>query len=158
MKRLFYIVFAVTTPIVSIWANDSLLIDSTIIAVEDSVRLIIDEMTNVIVHQDSSITNLMIDKNLGFQRGIQEMEGFRVQVYASNQPQVAKNEALLLQQDLAPRVEVEIYVISEPPFWKVRLGNFKTREEANEYKEILNNLFPNLRGGTYVVQDQVIIK
>ena len=146
------------TPIVSIWANDTVLIDSTIIAVEDSIRLIIDDMPNVVVHQDSSITDLMIEKNLGFQRGIQEMDGFRVQVYASNQPQVAKNEALLLQQDLAPRVDVESYVISEPPFWKVRLGNFKTREDANEYKEILNNLFPNLKGSTYVVQDQVIIK
>ena len=115
-------------------------------------------MPNVAVHQDSAITNLMIDKTLGFQRGVQEVDGFRVQVYASNLPQVAKNEALLLQQELAPRVDVEIYVISEPPFWKVRLGNFKTREEATEYKEMLNMLFPDLRGGTYVVQDKVIIK
>lgn len=161
MKRLFLLL--ALTPVLHLWADDTTLIDSvyidsTAIVAEQEVRLIIDEMPNVAVHQDSAITNLMIDKTIGFQRGVQEVDGFRVQVYASNLPQVAKNEALLLQQELAPRVDVEIYVISEPPFWKVRLGNFKTREEATEYKEMLNMLFPDLRGGTYVVQDKVIIK
>jgi hypothetical protein len=50
-----------------------------------------------------------------------------------------------------------VYVISEPPFWKVRLGDFLTREEAIEYKNQLNILFPHLQGSTYVVPDQVIV-
>jgi hypothetical protein len=50
-----------------------------------------------------------------------------------------------------------VYTLSEPPFWKVRIGNFETREEANHYKTVLLQLFPELVGSTYVVPDKIIL-
>jgi hypothetical protein len=114
-------------------------------------------MENALIHQDSMIDRLMIDKRLGRQRGQQELNGFRVQVYSSNQQQVAKNEAISLQQDLKDKLDYPIYIISEPPFWKVRIGNFLTREEANTYKEQLLVQYPNLYGSTYIVPDKITI-
>ena len=99
----------------------------------------------------------MQDKLLGRVRGEQLVDGFRVQVYASNAQQVAKNEALILKQNIAEILEIPIYAISEPPFWKVRLGNFRTRDEANAYKEIFLTQFPEMVGSTYVVPDKIII-
>ena len=130
---------------------DSLLADTL------NVVLIIDEMVNAIVHQDSALTSLMIDKHLGRIRGEQLIDGFRVQIYASNAQQMAKNEALMLQQRIVSQLEVPVYTMSEPPFWRLRLGNFKTREEANQYKNIFLNLFPDMVGSTYVVPDKVVI-
>ena len=125
---------------------------------EDTLHtFILDAMPNVIVHQDSAITLLLEDKSYNRQRGQRQVSGFRVQVYASNTPQVAKNEALDLHETLSSQVSMAVYVISEPPFWKVRLGDFLTREEAIEYKNQLNVLFPHLQGSTYVVPDQVIV-
>ena len=125
---------------------------------EDTLHtFILDAMPNVIVHQDSAITLLLEDKSYNRQRGQRQVSGFRVQVYASNTPQVAKNEALDLHETLSSQVSMAVYVISEPPFWKVRLGDFLTREEAIEYKNQLNVLFPHLQGSTYVVPDQVTI-
>lgn len=121
------------------------------------VVLIVDAMENVVVHQDSLITRLMYDKRTGYERGQYETDGFRLQVYASNLQQEAKNEALLLQQRLEPLVDVPVYAQSEPPFWKVRLGNFRTREEATRYKEIFLKDFPDLQGSTYVVPDKIIL-
>lgn len=118
---------------------------------------ILDAMPNAIVHQDSAITLLLEDKSYNRQRGQRQVSGFRVQVYASNTPQVAKNEALDLHETLSSQVSMAVYVISEPPFWKVRLGDFLTREEAIEYKNQLNVLFPHLQGSTYVVPDQVTV-
>ena len=118
---------------------------------------ILDAMPNAIIHQDSAITLLLEDKSYNRQRGQRQVSGFRVQVYASNTPQVAKNEALDLHETLSSQVSMAVYVISEPPFWKVRLGDFLTREEAIEYKNQLNVLFPHLQGSTYVVPDQVTI-
>lgn len=118
---------------------------------------ILDAMPNVIVYQDSAITLLLEDKSYDRQRGQRQVSGFRVQVYASNTPQVAKNEALDLYENLSSQVNMAVYVISEPPFWKVRLGDFLTREEALDYKNQLNILFPHLQGSTYVVPDQVIV-
>ena len=115
---------------------------------------ILDAMPNAIVHQDSAITLLLEDKSYNRQRGQHQVSGFRVQVYASNTPQVAKNEALDLYETISSQVNMPVYVISEPPFWKVRLGDFLTREEAIEYKNQLNVLFPHLQASTYVVPDQ----
>lgn len=124
---------------------------------EQHMMLITDAMENVVVHQDSLITRLMEDKRVGRQRGQYEEDGFRLQVYASNVQQTAKNEALLLQQRLEPLIDVPVYAQSEPPFWKVRLGNFRTREEANRYKEIFLQDFPDLQGSTYVVPDKIVL-
>lgn len=125
---------------------------------EDTLHtFILDAMPNVVVHQDSAITLLLEDKSYNRQRGQRQVSGFRVQVYASNTPQVAKNEALDLHETLSSQVSMAVYVISEPPFWKVRLGDFLTREEAIDYKNQLNILFPHLQGSTYVVPDQVTI-
>lgn len=121
------------------------------------VLLITDVMTHAAVYQDSALTQLMYDKRTGRQRGEQTADGFRLQVYSSNRQQAAKNEALLLQQRLENKVDVPVYTLSEPPFWKVRLGNFRSREDANRYKQLFLHDFPNLQGSTYVVPDKIVL-
>lgn len=141
----------VVLPVDTVLDNDTALINSV------HVVLITEDMSNAIVHQDSAIIRLMTDKRLGRVRGEQIVDGFRVQVYASNRQQVAKNEALMLQQRIEPLLEVPVYALSEPPFWKVRIGNFLTREDANAYKDVLLNMFPDMVGSTYVVPDKIIL-
>mgnify|MGYP006341640751 CR=1 FL=1 len=141
----------VVLPVDTVLDNDTALMDSV------HVVLITEDMSNAIVHQDSAIIRLMTDKRLGRVRGEQIVDGFRVQVYASNRQQVAKNEALMLQQRIEPLLEVPVYALSEPPFWKVRIGNFLTREDANAYKDVLLNMFPDMVGSTYVVPDKIIL-
>ena len=141
----------VVLPVDTVLDNDTALMDSV------HVVLITEDMSNAIVHQDSAIIRLMTDKRLGRVRGEQSVDGFRVQVYASNRQQVAKNEALMLQQRIEPLLEVPVYALSEPPFWKVRIGNFLTREDANAYKDVLLNMFPDMVGSTYVVPDKIIL-
>jgi spore coat polysaccharide biosynthesis protein SpsF (cytidylyltransferase family) len=126
---------------------------------KDSIEVILitDDMPNAIVHQDSSIRELMLNKRIGYVRGEQLKEGFRVQIYASNNQQQAKKEATELQQRIENLIDIPIYTLSEPPFWKVRIGNFENREEANVYKNTLLQLFPELTGSTYVVPDKIIV-
>lgn len=141
----------------SILRLDSVVLDT--IAAVDTVEVVLltDVMANAVVHQDSLVRELMINKRLGIQRGVQEMNGYRVQVFSSNQQQSAKNRALLLQQDLSGQLKEPVYAISEPPFWKVRIGNFLTREEANNYRMTFIAQYPELQGSTYVVPDKVIV-
>lgn len=168
MKKIFLILaICLPTWLVAqeVWVEDSVpemeldtMIDTDTILV-DSVKvvLIMDEMANARVYQDSTIIRMMEDKRVGRVRGEQIVDGFRVQVYASNMQQVAKNEALMLQQRIENVLNVPVYALSEPPFWKVRLGNFKTREDANAYKEAFLNMFPDMVGSTYVVPDKIIL-
>ena len=71
--------------------------------------------------------------------------------------ELAKKEASELQLRIEALIDVPVYTISEPPFWKVRIGNFETRDSANEYKNTFLQLFPELTGSTYVVPDKIII-
>jgi hypothetical protein len=139
--------------------DDAVLHDTMALDTPDTteVLLLVDLMENAVVHQDSAIYQLMMDKYLGIERGVQEVSGFRVQVYSSNVQIQAKNEAMLLHQELSKQLTQAIYIISEPPFWKVRVGDFRTREEANAHKETLLKLYPILQSSTYVVPDKVTV-
>ena len=119
--------------------------------------LITEEMAHAVVHQDSLVTQLMRDKRIGYVRGEQLIDGFRVQIYASNRQQQAKREATELQQRIEALIDVPVYTISEPPFWKVRIGNFPTRDAANAYKQVFLEFFPELTGSTYIVPDKIIV-
>ena len=86
---------------------------------------------------------------------IVEIDGYRVQIYSSNLQQTAKAEALNLETKLQSQIEQPIYVQYLPPFWKVRVGDFRTVEEAKEYKKQFVALFPSMMGDTYVVRDKI---
>lgn len=119
--------------------------------------LIIEQMADrVAVLQDSAIDRLLNDKIQGTRRELVQVQGYRVQVYSSNRQQTAKTEAFDIEkmvQDIG--LGVETYVVYNPPFWKVRVGNFRTQEEAQQLKEEIVRALPQLQGDTYIVRDQV---
>jgi hypothetical protein len=89
------------------------------------------------------------------EREMVEIDGFRVQIYSSNQQQSAKGEALELEARIKEKVSQTVYVQYLTPFWKVRLGDFRTYEEANEYKKLFVEAFPDMLGDTYIVRDKI---
>ena len=119
---------------------------------------IIESMPNATIHQDSAITKRLTEMVYGIEQEIIEMDGYRVQIYSSNLQQVAKTEATRLERDLTDKVDVAVYVSYTPPFWKVRLGDFKTREEAIAFKNAFMEEHPELMGDTYIVRDKIQVK
>ena len=115
-------------------------------------------MPNVQVYQSESVARLLHEKATGQLSQIVEMAGYRVQIYSSNHQQLAKQEAIRLEKDMQSKLDMPIYVSYVPPFWKVRVGDFATYQEAQEFKNNFVRQFPELMGDTYVVRDQVTIK
>lgn len=115
---------------------------------------VFDSLPGMQLIQDSTVAVLLEDAING-KRELVEIDGYRVQVYSSNQQQTAKAEALELETRLKDKVTQTIYVQYLPPFWKVRLGDFRSYDEANEYKKIFKEQFPELMGETYIVRDKV---
>ncbi len=125
---------------------------------QDSTHLSIIEVMqpNVVVYADSMVHRLVQDKIDGTVREEVQIQGYRVQVYSSNNQQTAKNEAFTIEKKLTNSgIETETYVLYNPPFWKVRVGNFRTQEEANLMKAEIIRLLPDLQADTYVVRDQI---
>jgi len=131
---------------------------SLILSVLLLVPQIFQDMPNVQVEQDSAITQLMMDKINGVNRETTEMQGYRVQVYSSNNQQIAKQEAIELEKQLSEVLDAPVYVVYTPPFWKVRIGNFRTQEDANNYKKIVIQAFPERQSETYIVRDKIQIQ
>ena len=130
----------------SVWAEDS---------IDVAPRLnILESMPRVEVVQDAPVAAMLEATMSGKEEWI-EIDGYRVQIYSSNRQQTAKSEALELEDRLKEKVGQTIYVQYLPPFWKVRLGDFREYEEAKEYKKEFVQLFPDLIGDTYIVRDKI---
>lgn len=119
---------------------------------------LLEAMPNATVYQDSAITQLMEDHWTGRVRGEVEMQGWRVQIYSSNNQLVAKQEAEALKKQLENELTEPIYIDFIQPFWKVRIGNFRTVEEARTYRDQLVQQIPELQAESYPVRDMIKIK
>ena len=51
------------------------------------------------------------------------------------------------QEELKNKLDHPVYVLSEPPFWKVRIGDFLKREDANAYKEQISDFVDSSSSG-----------
>lgn len=125
----------------------------------DSLRIamrpnLLDSMPGVEVLQDSAVGALLHAAMQG-DLELVEIDGYRVQIYSSNRQQVAKSEALELEAKIKDKLDQTVYVLYMPPFWKVRIGDFRTYEEAKEYKKLFVEQFPSIMGDTYIVRDKI---
>jgi hypothetical protein len=80
------------------------------------------------------------------------MPGFRIQVInTTDRNKVFAAKAKVYQEfpDLKP------YLLYQAPNYKLKVGNFKTQEEAEEMQRQLERLFPS---GTYVIRDIIEVK
>jgi len=118
---------------------------------------VLDVFPGVQVVQDSAMT-VMLDEAINGKREMIEVDGYRVQIYSSNRQQTAKEEALGLEAQLKDRITQPVYVQYLTPFWKVRLGDFRTYDEAKEYKKQFVQQYPDMMGDTYIVRDKIWVK
>ena len=79
-----------------------------------------------------------IDKSLD--SNITEIEGFRVQVFATQD----RRKADILQKELALKFKENIYIIFEAPNYKLRIGDFLDRDKAEILRrELASSNYPS---------------
>ena len=89
--------------------------------------------------------------------GIEKIAGFRVQVFSDNKP-AAKGEARSKGRNISAKFpEYRTYVKYTPPYWRLRVGDFRTRREADDAADELRRAFPAYASEIRVVQDRVTI-
>lgn len=86
------------------------------------------------------------------------MRGFKIQAFSGNNQRTSRNEAQQKQGLLNTSFpEHETVILFESPFWRLRVGNFQTREEANTVLREMRQAFPAFGREMYVVVDEVKI-
>jgi len=66
----------------------------------------------------------------------QKVYGYRIQVFAT----VYKDKAYRIKAKLQEQVDFPVYVEEIPPFYKIRVGDFKSKEEAEKFLPVIRNL------------------
>lgn len=83
-----------------------------------------------------------------------KVNGFKIQVFSGNNQNVSRNEAERKQAMLRaefPQHQAETTFVS--PTWRLRVGNFLTRPEAEAVLEEMKKAFPTFGREMYVVSD-----
>jgi hypothetical protein len=107
------------------------------------------------IHQDKRIETLLANRKFINQT---TSNGFRVQVFSSNVQQTAKNNAFNIEKQIQEAFpEIPVYVNYSSPFWKVRVGDFKTKASAQAFRSQLIGKFPTMRSEIYIVPEQIVV-
>ena len=117
-----------------------------------------DSLTGATVNviQDERIEKSLSDRNSVHTVKSGTGQGFRIQVFSSNVQRTAKTEAFAIEKEIRNAFpETGVYVTYTSPFWKVRVGDFKTSAEAQAFRDELTSAFPNLKNATYTVKEKI---
>ncbi len=84
--------------------------------------------------------------------------GYRIQIFADNNPRTAKNEARTRARNVVSHFEqYPSYVEYKAPYWRTRIGNFRTHDEAEKAAAEIKEAFPGYSREIRVVRDRIIV-
>ncbi len=87
------------------------------------------------------------------------MGGYRIQVFSDNNSRTAKGEARNRAHNISSQFPgYQTYVVYNSPFWRLRVGNFKSADEANAVADELKSAFPQYAKEIRVVRDRITVE
>lgn len=82
--------------------------------------------------------------------------GYRVQVFDDNNPRTARSQAEARHaQVMAQFPHLRAYVTFNSPYWRVKVGDFRTRAEAEAVMAELKLAFPGMAAYMRIVRDKI---
>ena len=159
---LFYCFIALAT--FNLNAQDTLQIPENIVDKINSVepgkgvvRIIQDETIKDRIGKPGKLSST-VNTNSGSDSYV-EISGWRIQVFAGNNQRVSKNEAFHKEADIKSiHSDLGTYVTYTAPFWRLRVGDFQTYQDARSVLLKLRRDFPSYGREMSIVKDKVLIK
>jgi hypothetical protein len=113
------------------------------------------DTNSVVIHKDPRVEALA-KKQAALNAAIKKasarsMRGYRLLVINTNK----RNEAIDAKTKIYTYFpDLKAYLIYQTPYFKLKAGNFRTRDEAERYRKNLNSVFPK---GVYIINDTIEI-
>jgi len=113
------------------------------------------DTNSVVIHKDARI-DALARKQAALNAAIKKasarsMRGYRLLVINTNK----RNEAIDAKTKIYTYFpELKAYLIYQTPYFKLKAGNFRTRDEADRYRKNLNAVFPK---GVFIINDTIEI-
>ena len=84
--------------------------------------------------------------------------GFRIQAYSDNNHRTAKAAAQQRARDIAMKFpQYRSYITYRAPSWRLRIGDFKTRREAQAALQRIKSVYPKFAREMVIVKDRINI-
>ncbi len=107
---------------------------------------------NVTISQPDWLRDMIV-RNPHAPRAISS--GYRIQVYTNNM-RGAKEEAYSLANQLKGLLpELSCYVSYRAPFWRLSIGDYRSRQEAQTQLNALRSTYPQLMREAYIVREKI---
>ncbi len=101
----------------------------------------IDSLQTGIVYEEDERTNALLRelKTYEIQGDVVIMDGYRIQIYFSNERKLAEEQRMKFIK-LFP--QHESFIEYDAPNYTVKVGSFRTMEEAEDFRAIITRDFP----------------
>ena len=155
MKKLYLclvIACAWTASAQALEVADSTSADSPTIA-----DLMVERHANVSITQPEELNARLVRSSSSGNNGeVTSGAGYRLQVYSNNNARTAKSEAAARASQISERFpQWSTYVSWDAPYWRLRVGDFVTYQEATAAMSEMKQAFPAFRREIRVVRDRV---
>ncbi len=123
---------------------------------ENTTSIPPNQTTAVIVHKDPRI-DILVKKQSSINTAVKKasarsMRGYRLMIINTNK----RNEAIDAKTKIYTYFpELKAYLSYQSPYFKLKAGNFKTRDEAEKYRKMMTTMFPK---GVFILNDIIEIK
>ncbi len=104
----------------------------------------------VTIIKDSRI-NQLEEQYLKYAANQNRLDGFRVQIFFDSGNQSKRNASSTRERFLQRYPSTNAYIDFKEPFFRVRVGDFRTRLEAEGFKQIISGDYPN----AFTVNDKI---
>jgi hypothetical protein len=134
----------------------SVFVMKTSFAQENTASIPPNQTASVIVHKDPRV-DILVKKQSSINTAVKKasarsMRGYRLMVVNTNK----RNEAIDAKTKIYTYFpELKAYLSYQSPYFKLKAGNFKTRDEAEKYRKMMTTMFPK---GVFIINDIIEIK
>jgi len=134
----------------------SVFVMKTSFAQENTASIPPNQTASVIVHKDPRV-DILVKKQSSINTAVKKasarsMRGYRLMVVNTNK----RNEAIDAKTKIYTYFpELKAYLSYQSPYFKLKAGNFKTRDEAEKYRKMMTTMFPK---GVFILNDIIEIK
>jgi hypothetical protein len=105
---------------------------------------------SVSISQDSSLLRLL-NKHIFINQNDINLTGWRIQIYNSSGKEAREEANEIRNKFMNSYFDTKAYLIYQPPFFKIRVGDFRTKQEAFALYKTLLTVYPL----SYLVQDKI---
>lgn len=102
----------------------------------------------LVVVQDERI-NVLMQKHIQYNENKHGIPGYRVQIFFDSGNNSKRKAQSVYTEFLTNHPGTEAYIIFQEPNYKVRVGDFRTRMDAEGFMRVVLNEYPN----AYCVKD-----